>query len=463
MRKRVLSIILGLALLTTACGSGADTADRPSEADPATEQQTTEQQTAEEVNEEEQTPESSEEIVEIEFWHSSPFGPQAELMTKLLNQFMEEHPNIKVTDLGLTMGDRTEKLTPALAAGTGPDLVTNSLDSVKERAIKDQVLNLQQYITDSGLDTSVFFPTTLDSCMYEGDLYALPYNTDTRVLFYNKEHFREAGLDPEKPPTTWEEVARYNEMLTIIGDDGVAQRIGYSTRIGETFPWILGWSFGAELWNDDGTPNMNSPEMLEALNYAIMIQEQVGASAVDSVNESQMSSGIDPFIAEITSMKVGFNGFYNNIATDNPDLDYGVALIPTKDGTNHVSWGSGFSLEIIDKGDEARSRAAFELAAYLCDVEAATAFLVETAEYPCNMKAFEDPRIASDPVWQVFAESGKYNRYHYFLEEYPTWHYALLQPEWDAALLGTKTPEQALQDAEDIINTSIENYNLMNG
>jgi len=454
MRKWFVCVLLGLVLTVTACGSGTKTEDNSTEDAPVEGQ-----------GKDAQSTEVPEDIVEIEFWHSSPFGVQAELMTKLLEDFMVMHPNIKVKELGLTLGDSSEKLTPALAAGTGPDLVANSLDSVKERAIKQQIVNMQQYVTEWGLDTSVFFPATVEACMYEGSLYALPYITDTRVLFYNKDHFREAGLDPEKPPTTWKEVLEYNEKLTVLNDNGVAERVGFTTRIGEAYPWVLGWSFGAELWNDDGTPNINSPEMLEALNFAIEIQEQVGISAMNGVTENWAASGyVNPFIAEITSMTIAYNGFYATLATDNPDLDYGVALIPTKDGINYkTSWAAGYSLEIVDKGDEARARAAFELAAYLCDVEAATALLIDTSEYVCNMKAYEDPRIQDDPMWKVFVESGKNNRYHHFLEEYPTWHYGILQPEWDAALLGTKSPEQALKDADDLINTVIENYKLMSG
>lgn len=406
----------------------------------------------------------TDEIIEIEFWHQYPSGESAEFMTALLDAFMEEHPNIKVKQLGLGMAERTEKLAPALAAGTAPDLVANSLDSVAERAMKGQILSIQDYAVEYGLDLDEYFPDTVNSCTYEGQLYAFPFITDTRVLFYNKDHFREAGLDPDAPPKTWAEVLEYNEKLTVINEEGVLERVGFSSRLGESFPWVMGWTYGAEFWNDDGTPNMTSPEMLEALEFCLAIQQQVGLSAFDALNEGIMSMGVDPFINETVSMSVKYNGMYSTIKEYNPDLDFGVALIPTKDGVNNLaSWGSGFSLEICDKGDDARSRAAFELAMYLCSPEVGTSLVLELSEYVCNTKAYDDARIQEDPVWSVFAESGKYTRLHYFCPALPTWHYGTLQPEWDAALMGLKTPEQALQDAENNILSEIKNYELMNG
>lgn len=67
-----------------------------------------------------------------------------------------------------------------------------------------------------------------------------------------------------------------------------------------------------------------------------------------------------------------------------------------------------------------------------------------------------------DPVWAVFGESGELTRFRDFVKEYPTW-YGGLEPEWDNALKGIKTPEQALADAQDFILQEMENYRLISG
>lgn len=408
--------------------------------------------------------EENNDVVEIEFWHKYSGDQHAEHISALIKEFMEEHKNIRVKELGLPFGDYNQKIETALAAGTTPDLMIGDLDNTpRYRGMRGQIMNIQEYVDESGIDMEKFFPATVEMCTYNGDLYALPFITDTRVLYWNKEHFREAGLDPEKPPVTWDEVIKYNELLTKRNNSGELERIGYSTKIGFFGEWTMGWTFGAELWNKDGSPNFVSPELLEALNTAIAIQEQAGTDAFDVFNSSSWASGYSPFIEERVSMTIDWNGMYSDIQMYNPDLDFGVALIPTKDGVNNkASWGSGFSLEITDKGDEARSKAAFDLAMFLTRTDNAVSFVKNCSDFVCNTEAYNDPQIKNDPVWSLFAESGKYTRYHHFVPEYPTWHYGSFSPEWDAALIGKKTPEQALQDAQDWVIEEINNYKMMN-
>lgn len=406
---------------------------------------------------------ADDEVVEIDFWHHYPSGTGAEIMTEVLNDFMATHPNIKVNELGLGLGEQSEKLVPALVAGTAPDIMVYDLATVQERAMKGQTMCLDDYVAASGMDTSVFFPATLDCCTYDGKLYGLPYMTDTRVLFYNKDHFRAAGLDPENPPKTWDEVLEYTKKLNLTDENGEPTQVGFSTVWWEIAPWTMGWTFGADYWDADGNPTLDTPEMLEALNYVKELTAVVGEDAFQKLYDASMATGVSPFTNGTVSMCIQFNGFCSTLETYAPDLDYGVALIPTKDGVNYKSsWGAGYGLEFTHKSD-ARAQAAFELGQYLVSTEVATKFLLGNSEYVCNMEAYENPQIQNDPIWQVFAESGKYTRMHHFCPELPTWPNSVLVPEWQAALLGTKTPEQALADAQANLLQEIENYHLING
>ena len=406
---------------------------------------------------------ADDEVVEIDFWHHYPSGTGAEIMTEVLNDFMATHPNIKVNELGLGLGEQGEKLVPALVAGTAPDIMVYDLATVQERAMKGQTMCLDDYVVASGMDTSVFFPATLDCCTYDGKLYGLPYMTDTRVLFYNKDHFRAAGLDPENPPKTWDEVLEYTKKLNLTDENGEPTQVGFSTVWWEIAPWTMGWTFGADYWDADGNPTLDTPEMLEALNYVKELTAVVGEDAFQKLYDASMATGVSPFTNGTVSMCIQFNGFCSTLETYAPDLDYGVALIPTKDGVNYKSsWGAGYGLEFTHKSD-ARAQAAFELGQYLVSTEVATKFLLGNSEYVCNMEAYENPQIQNDPIWQVFAESGKYTRIHHFCPELPTWPNSVLVPEWQAALLGTKTPEQALADAQANLLQEIENYHLING
>ena len=406
---------------------------------------------------------ADDEVVEIDFWHHYPSGTGAEIMTEVLNDFMAAHPNIKVNELGLGLGEQGEKLVPALVAGTAPDIMVYDLATVQERAMKGQTMCLDDYVAAAGMDTSMFFPATLDCCTYDGKLYGLPYMTDTRVLFYNKDHFRAAGLDPEVPPKTWDEVLEYTKKLNLTDENGEPKQVGFSTIWWEIAPWTMGWTFGADYWDVDGNPTLDTPEMLEALKYVKELTAVVGEEAFQKLYDASMATGVSPFTNGTVSMCIQFNGYCSTLKTYAPDLDYGVALIPTKDGVNNKSsWGAGYGLEFNYKND-ARAQAAFELGQYLVSTEVATKFLLGNSEYVCNMEVYENPQIQSDPIWQVLAESGKYTRMHHFCPELPTWPNTILLPEWQAALLGTKTPEEALADAQTNMLQEIENYHLING
>lgn len=301
---------------------------------------------------------ADDEVVEIDFWHHYPSGTGAEIMTEVLNDFMATHPNIKVNELGLGLGEQGEKLVPALVAGTAPDIMVYDLATVQERAMKGQTMCLDDYVAASGMDTSVFFPATLDCCTYDGKLYGLPYMTDTRVLFYNKDHFRAAGLDPENPPKTWDEVLEYTKKLNLTDENGEPTQVGFSTVWWEIAPWTMGWTFGADYWDADGNPTLDTPEMLEALNYVKELTAVVGEDAFQKLYDASMATGVSPFTNGTVSMCIQFNGFCSTLETYAPDLDYGVALIPTKDGVNYKSsWGAGYGLEFTHKSD-ARAQAA---------------------------------------------------------------------------------------------------------
>ncbi|MBR6525605.1 MAG: ABC transporter substrate-binding protein [Clostridia bacterium] len=406
---------------------------------------------------------AEEEVIEIDFWHHYPSGTGAEIMTEVLADFMEKYPNIKVNELGLGLGEQGEKLVPALVAGTAPDIFVYDLATVQERAMKNQTMCLDEYVKNAGMDMTRYFPATVDICTYDGKLYGMPYMTDTRVLFYNKDHFRAAGLDPEVAPKSWEEVLEYVEKLNITDENGEVTQVGFSTIWWEIAPWTMGWTFGADYWDAENNPTLNTPQMVEALKYVIKLTEAVGADAYQKLFDAAMATGISPFTNGTASMCVQFNGFCSTLATYAPELDYGVALIPTSDGVNNkASWGAGYSLEFTFK-DEKRAEAAFLLGQYLTSTEVATKFLLGNSEYVCNMDAYQDPAVQADPVWQVFAESGEYTRIHHFCPELPTWPNSVLLPEWQNALMGAKTPEQAMEDAQKNMLTEIENYRLLNG
>ena len=96
-------------------------------------------------------------------------------------------------------------------------------------------LTMQDLIDQTGSDISALEPNILDYYSIDGKLYSMPFNSSTPILYYNKDAFAAAGLDPEKPPTTFDELVQYSEALTIKDGNTITQ-YGSALR-------IYGWFF----------------------------------------------------------------------------------------------------------------------------------------------------------------------------------------------------------------------------
>ena len=126
-------------------------------------------------------------------------------------------------------GDVWTKALAATAAGNPPDVIIQDIRTVTHRAEAKQATDLTDLIAKEGDGfTDQFYPQLMDAMMYEGHAYGLPYVTDTRILYYDKDAFAEAGLDPEAPPETWAQLVEYARKLDVKKDNGSYERLDFS-------------------------------------------------------------------------------------------------------------------------------------------------------------------------------------------------------------------------------------------
>lgn len=180
-----------------------------------------------------------------------------------------------------------------------------------------------------------------------GEQWGIPLIASARALFYNKTLFEEAGLDPEKPPTTWDEL--WEDATKITEIDGV---YGYGLPLGneeaqaETAVWIFG---NGGSYGDDQELTIVTPENVEAVDYFKSLYE-AGLTQPDA-GSSQRTPLQDVFIQGKIGMIVGLPPIVGMIEEKNPDLDYGIAPLPTKDGSP-VTLGVADHMMAFDNGDD---------------------------------------------------------------------------------------------------------------
>ena len=175
---------------------------------------------------------AAEKTIEISFWSIFPEGdPKKDSIEQLIAEFEALNSNIKVTHLGVNFWDYFGKIRTAQAGGTDPDVSFNDNCTVIIRAKSGVIRKLDSFMEKSGYDISEFRENNLNQYNYEGGIYALPFSSDFRLLYYNKDHFIQAGLDPDNPPQTIEELIEYAENLDV-WDGSKLVRVGFHPKLG---------------------------------------------------------------------------------------------------------------------------------------------------------------------------------------------------------------------------------------
>src|SRR6266436_6830925 len=173
---------------------------------------------------------------QITWWHAMS-GINGEALNKIVNNFNASQSAIKVTTVFQgTYDDLLSKLNTALASNAAPALV--QVYDIGQRYMYDsgQIVPMQAFIDRDKFDTKDFEPAVINYYKYQDKLQSMPWNASSSILFYNKDAFKAANLDPEKPPLTFSEVTDYAKKLTKKDASGQTVQYGFG-------PSIYGWLF----------------------------------------------------------------------------------------------------------------------------------------------------------------------------------------------------------------------------
>lgn len=267
----------------------------------------------------------------------------------VIEQYNEQSDTIQVKATVYPDKEFADQLTLALSSGTAPDIV--SLDDVF--APYYESIGALADITEkyNELDFKDQFSTgMLELGQYEGKQYAIPFAPDVSVLLYNKDHFKEAGLDENKGPETWDELVEYAQKLTT-GD-----RYGYTYAGGEggsqmfTFmPYV--WGNGGDILDDAGKESLlDLPESIEALDFYDKLTNEYKVTPPGAATYS-WSESQDAFLTGKASMAVLGAGQVYDFITNHPELNFGVALIPKNEGKEHSSFCGGDNIAVTEQSE----------------------------------------------------------------------------------------------------------------
>ncbi len=242
-------------------------------------------------------------------------------MYVMAKEFQKLHPEVKFNIKHVEFADWANDITRAVATGTAPDVAYVDNPNTPFLSSKGALLDISPYIKDSKVvDPSKIFPGPLSTVTWDGKIYGLPRGSNTIALYYNKDMFKAAGLDPDKPPQTWDELYETAKKLTDPSRNVYGLAFSANANEEGTFqflPWIQ--SAGGNF------DKVNGPGAVKALELWQKIIDEKLASP-DTLIRGQYDS-FATFNAQNAAMAISGPWELPRMSKD-AKFDVGIALLP---------------------------------------------------------------------------------------------------------------------------------------
>jgi sn-glycerol 3-phosphate transport system substrate-binding protein len=403
---------------------------------------------------------------EIELFFPVPVdGQLARDMATMVKEFSDTHLDIKATAVFTGSYDETMiKTRAAMKAGKPPAVVIMSANFILDLKIENELTNLDAIIKADGSTPekfmSQFFPALHANAVIERSVYAVPFHNSTPLLYANVEHFREVGLDPDKLPQTWDELAAAALRLT-------KREGGKITRWGIMIPSnydYLGWmmsaltmSNGGRYYNEEfgGEVYYDTPTMLGALTFW---NDLITKDRVHPAGEQKGPAVSTAFLSGSTSMMLLSTGSLTHVRA-NAKFPYKVAFVP-RNVRNAVPIG-GASLVIPAGVNGGRLIAAWALVKWMTGPEKNGWWSRATGYFAPNMAAYDLPEmrefLAKNPDAKVGIDQLSFAK-PWFATYKTIPVRKALEDEVQAVLAGKKQPKEALAAAQKAADEILKPY-----
>ena len=391
--------------------------------------------------------------VEVPFFYPVAVGgPITKIIDGLAADFEKENPGIKIKPI--YTGTYQDSITKALTAvKSGEPPVTSILLSTDMFTLidEDAIVPFDDLVkTDADRAwLKSFYPAFMENSQTGGKTWGIPFQRSTIVLYYNKELFKEAGLDPNRPPQTWREQVEYAQKLTKRDASGNVTQWGIQIP-SSGFPyWLfqaLAIQAGTNLMNQAGTQTYyDRPEVIEALTYWV---DMVRKHKVHPEGIVEWGTTPKDFFEKKVAMMWTTTGNLTNVK-NNAKFDFGVAMLPA--GKQRGSPTGGGNFYLFKKATPAQRDAAFRFIKWITTPERAAKWGIDTGYVAVRADAFETPAmkayVAGFPAAAVARDQLPYAKAELSTHDNQRVTKAL-NDGLQAALTGTKTPDAAMKDAQ---------------
>lgn len=375
-----------------------------------------------------------------QFWTNPEVKPT---IVELIKQFEKENPNIKVNLTDLTWSDGHEKIVVAFGSGTAPDVLELGSDWVPEFSYQDVLLDVTFEAEKSKEEFLMWEPATVRDPMDGSQkIFGCPWLLDTRVLFYNKDLMKKAGLNPEKPPRSWNELLDYCKAVNRLKPEayGFGANSAERHRLYKKFLPFL-WANGGKILSDDQKESLiNSSEGIQALEFYKKLTQNGMVDTQAMLDEAFKHN------------KIGFvisgGWLLNDLRKNYPKLNFGVCLMPKPESDRGTSASfAGGEFLVLNKRSK-NPQEALKLIKFLIRMDNCLKVCkVIGSGFPSAKGAELDPYYRNNPYLLIFQEQLKYA---ISPPSHPQWVYMeeIIERAVEEVMYDKKSPEEALDLAK---------------
>ena len=379
-------------------------------------------------------------------------GNVANLIDSMTAEFNTENPDIQVEAVYTgNYDDTVTAIQTAIQGGNAPDLFVSLATQRFTMASTKMAMPLDDLIA-ADPEGQAFVDDFIDGFMLDsyvdGQTYSIPFQRSTMVMFYNKDAFKEVGLDPEAPPANWTEMVEYAQKLTNDKRYGV----GIALNSGSAQWAFTGFSLenctnGVGLMNPNGKEvYFNTPENIEALQLWLDLQNKYNCMAPGIVQWTDLPT---QFLAGEVAMIYHTTGNLTNIK-NNATFDFGVCFMPA--GRQYGAPTGGGNFYITNGISEERQQAAWKYIKFMCETERAAQWSIDTG-YVATRNSCYETELLKDYYASFPQALVAYEQLQYAQPELTTYSAAemwrILNDNIQAAVTGEMTAAEAMEAAQE--------------
>jgi sn-glycerol 3-phosphate transport system substrate-binding protein len=376
-------------------------------------------------------------------------GAVTKIIDDMVDRFQKENPDIKVT--AVYAGNYTDTMTKAMTAmkgGQPPQLSVLLSTDVFTLIDENAIIPVEDLVADKAW-LKEFYPAFMANGQISGKTWSVPFQRSTIVLYWNKDAFKDAGLDPEKAPANWDEMTAIAKRLVKKDASGNVTRWGVEIPTTGYAYWMLqalAIENGQKLMNDAGNEvYLTAPKTVAALDYWVDLSRKHGVMPTGTIDWATLRTD---FLEGKTAMMWHTTGNLTAVK-DGAKFNFGVAILPSRERRGSPTGGGNFY--VFKGASPEQQKAAVKFVQWMTAPERAAEWSIKTgyiavtpAAYKTQTmesyaKSFPAATVARDQLDYAVAELSVHENGRI---------YKFVNDAVQGAVTGAQKPEEALAAAQ---------------